>query len=205
MTTRRRLPAFFDRPPAVSFSLSRYTLSSRGRPKNLHRVSFRGLVFSTAHHLILIAPFKVSVHELLAFLLPPAEFTSARTRRTRALGAISRPASSLCFSVAKAVRWLLSISNFKSVHPGSFLILENECTSLSTRVRNFAAGEALAEDRQNVPWRHRVLNASAIRTMDRSTRFTIETTPLYSVESRRGRKSEKQLHPDRIRKSPNAK
>jgi hypothetical protein len=58
MSNHRRLPAFFDRLHAIDLSFSSYTLTLRGGPTTLDGVSSSGLVFRTAHLLILIAALK---------------------------------------------------------------------------------------------------------------------------------------------------
>jgi hypothetical protein len=80
----RRLPAFFDRPTAPGFRLSRQSTSLRGCPIKVARVSSPGLVFGTAHHLVLMealnSPFTNAV-----LLLPLAELINTRIAGARAL------------------------------------------------------------------------------------------------------------------------
>jgi hypothetical protein len=54
----RRLPIFFDRPPAIGLSFSLNTYSLRGCPTKLADVSSLGLDFSTAQRLIFMAVFR---------------------------------------------------------------------------------------------------------------------------------------------------
>ena len=91
--TCRRLPAYFDLPPAIGFGLSLHTSSLRGCHTNLDRVSSAGLVFSTAHRLILIAALKaLFTNAMLA--IPLVERTNARIPRTCAFCATRVPSSS---------------------------------------------------------------------------------------------------------------
>jgi len=83
----RRLPAFSDRLPAISFSCFLHVSGIRGCPINLDRVSSAGLVFSRAHLLILIAAFKSRFTNSIG-LLPPVELIHAGIPRSRALCAV---------------------------------------------------------------------------------------------------------------------
>jgi hypothetical protein len=55
LPTLCRLPAIFDLPPAIGFSLSRHTSSLRGCLTKVDRLSSSGLIFRIKHRLILLA------------------------------------------------------------------------------------------------------------------------------------------------------
>jgi len=82
--TCRRLPAFFDRPPSISFSLPGHT-SSLGRcPTMLDHVSYQGLASSTANRLISAAALKCRFTNSMR-VLTRAERAAARMPKTHAL------------------------------------------------------------------------------------------------------------------------
>jgi len=112
-------------------------------------------------------------------LSPLTERSHARSDRTRALYATRCSVSSPCISVAEALRWLISVSTLWSVHPSSavrFFIALNGRTFLRLDVRTSPDRGGLAEERRGVPGRPGVLNASAVRPVERSPRSMIRKT-----------------------------
>jgi len=116
LSTRRRHLGFFDRHPAIGFSFFLYISSLRGCYLKLDGVSSAGVVYSTTHPLILIAPLKSRFTDSLR-ALPQVEVTIARSPRTLALCAIWCCISSQGFSIAETLRWVFSISTFYIVRP----------------------------------------------------------------------------------------
>jgi len=60
-----------------------------------------------------------------------------------------------------------SLSRLSGVYTSAqSLYFENECTFLCNLMSTFPKGEELAEERRHVPWCHRVLNASVVRSVE---------------------------------------
>jgi hypothetical protein len=162
----------------MRFILSLDTWRLRGHPRKLHRFISSGLVFSATHRLILLATLHSRFTNPMR-LSPLTERSHARSDRTRALYATRCSVSSPCISVAEALRWLISVSTLCSVHPSSavrFFISLNERTFLRLEVRTSPDRGGLAEERRGVPGRPGVLNASAVRPVERSPRSMIRKT-----------------------------
>jgi len=71
-------------------------------------------------------------------------------------------------------------------------------------MRNLPERDGLVQERRHVPGCHHVLNASAIRSVQRSLLFRIQKYSFGMLEPRRERRNEKHLYPHGICKGSNA-
>jgi len=86
----------------------------------------------------------------------------------------------------------------------SIFISSKKHSCLCPQMRTLSEGDGLAEERRNVPWYHRVVNASALGAVARSLGFVIETPALHRTEPPNVRRNKKPLYPDRISDRSNA-
>jgi hypothetical protein len=103
-STRRRLRAFFDRPPTSASNFFSYSSTLGGYPKKFFRVHSGGLLSSTAHLLTLIAALKSRFTNSIRFLPSFVVLTSASSPRTFALLSICSSVSGPYFFISSGLR-----------------------------------------------------------------------------------------------------